>query len=1048
MVSAMAQNNSLAIQLANNNKVSLLPGVTANVVISLINSSTSGEQVSINLEMPKGWKCFSELKNISAPAGQSTLKILSINIPSYTLAAGYVINIEATDGSGKMVNKIVLPLTVEPRYALKIEKIVGPDYVFAGDKIAIQYMIQNQSNTKAEIDALLRGAGFDEKMRFVLNPDSSVFITREIEVEKGILKSDKRNISLTASFADNPEEPTSLNYFYNVIPGSDVKFDPYNRFPVQFSTFFLTDNPSGKREYALMADVFGQGFIDKNNTKLLRFHLVGPDRRGQPLYGIYDEYFLEYISPVSRLLLGDQTYRLSYLTEFARYGRGAQAEHTFNHFTIGSFINYPRFFPKVKREIAAYATYSSSKKLVLNLGYLNKLNSTGEVNNLTTFGGIGIPFKWLKLEWEYAMGSANSQIKQAVKTEVDINISRFRLFYHYTWAEKDYPGYFSDTRNMTASANIRLTKKLNFGANYSRIHQNMALDTIYGSAPFSKNLNFNLNYALMKNASLSVGYYIRERKDRMEPMLFNYIEKSMRVSLSKSISNLRVNLLGGYGKTENLLLPENERLNDMYKGQFSANYQVSKRLGFSGFVDYQASKSYNYDDYKNWTYNVAVNGLVSKTVMVNFNYQSSYRIEDYSYDRNLVAGRVIYAPSKNNRVELSSRYYLYKNEMDVKQLAFEARFVHTFNVPISKKKNIGKLTGRVINKGVNTVEGIVISIGASQAVTDKNGNYSFPMLPAGEYYLMMDYSKAGLLAISEIQGPYRIEIFPQTENHFDIGLTQSGNITGAVSILKEVADEDKNYAAIREQLGKLLVEAKCGDEMRRIFTNPDGTYSFEGLRPGEWEVKVYENGIPKEYELLTGLFKIGLKPGQTEIIEVKVKEIRRVIKFQQSFNTVVPVSAPKNPNPVYQETGKGGSPVTGNNNATGQKSSAKASQATTGKPVVKEVSKQPEIKSTDTKSTTNNLEYRIQIGACAKPLGSVEMLAKKLNINEKIKEDLYNGVYIYTIGSYSTQHEAVLKNKEFRKLSSSANSFIVSFRDGKRTQNLKESATAAVNLSN
>lgn len=49
-------------------------------------------------------------------------------------------------------------------------------------------------------------------------------------------------------------------------------------------------------------------------------------------------------------------------------------------------------------------------------------------------------------------------------------------------------------------------------------------------------------------------------------------------------------------------------------------------------------------------------------------------------------------------------------------------------------------------------------------------------------------------------------------------------------------------------------------------------FSFESLRPGLWTVRVYDTGIPKEYELVTNLFNLSLIPGKSEHLEVKIKE--------------------------------------------------------------------------------------------------------------------------------------------------------------------------------
>ncbi|MDP3441476.1 MAG: hypothetical protein Q8T08_01330, partial [Ignavibacteria bacterium] len=690
-----AQNGPFEIQRINNAKISLTPGLLTNVVIKLANNTGNDQQVYLKIQAPQGFKCFSTLKDIQVPALKTTVKILSFNIPASCRAGDYSIGIEAYDKQEQKIGEISVPVTIEPKYELSVNVIGGSEFVFASDTITVQFSIQNLSNDQAEIEGLLKGNGVDEKMSFSLSPDSSVFITRKIKAEKGILNSIKKNISFSASVVNMPEVHASGSHFYTIIPAGDDKFDPYKRFPVEFSTFFVTDNQRGQRIYALMNDLISQGFLDEKNTKLLNFQFRGPDRRGKPLYGINDEYFIEYSAPDSKMVLGDSNYKLSYLTEYSRYGRGAKAEQSFNHFTVGSFILFPRFYPKLKREVAVYAGYEWSKKFRLNVGYLNKLSNTGDVNHLITLNGTGSPFKWANFDGEYAVGTFGKQYKQAVKTELKINSKSISMLYSYTMAEKSFPGYFTDTRYMLAYVNVRLSGKTDLGVNYNYMHQNTALDTLYASAPFSKNLYLTFNYRFMKDGGLSASYNLREQQDRMQPMKFNYNENSMRLILNKRFSNFGADLLGEYGKTENLLLPAAERLNDMYNGRLTLNYRASNKLNVSGFISYQENNRYIIKDRKNWLYGVFLNVPVKEKLNLFFNYQSSYNMEDYYLDRSLLDGRLSYSPNKNNRIEISSRYNLIKNSLDVKELAFMAKFVHTFHIPVSKKKNIGKLSGRV-----------------------------------------------------------------------------------------------------------------------------------------------------------------------------------------------------------------------------------------------------------------------------------------------------------------------------------------------------------------
>ena len=78
-------------------------------------------------------------------------------------------------------------------------------------------------------------------------------------------------------------------------------------------------------------------------------------------------------------------------------------------------------------------------------------------------------------------------------------------------------------------------------------------------------------------------------------------------------------------------------------------------------------------------------------------------------------------------------------------------------------------------------------------------------------------------------------------------------------------------------------------------------------------------------------------------------------------------------------------------------------------------------------------EYRVQISAkYGKPL-SIELLSREFNIPvDDIREDIYNGYYIYTVGPYKTYEEATQAKLKLRNEHGVDGAFTVGFRNGKR----------------
>ena len=1039
-----AQNSSFEIHQVSIEKIEITPGSTSNIAIKLINKSDKLQEINLQINNPDGWKCFSSVKGIKVLPLKTSLKILSFSIPDSYQSGEYQISIEAIDKQSAKLSELKIPVKIKPKYELSVKFIGGPEYVFSNDTFSVQLLIQNLSNIKTPVTAELKCLGETEKMYFNLKPDSSILINKIITAEKGILKYTRKDVTLIAYLNDRPEVRESIQHYYNILPSGKEKFDPYKRFPINVATFFVTDNPRGERLSAFMVDVSGNGYLDNKNEKALSFRFRGPDRRGKPLYGINDEYYIQYSSKKTRVLVGDNTYQLSYLTEYSRYGRGARIERQFNKFSIGSFVNYPRFYPKIKQEISVYGSYLTNDKVQINAGYMQKLYQAGGSNSLYTLNGWFSPFKWSNLEWEYALGSYNKDLKQALKAELKLTFKPLRILYNYTYTDKNYPGYFSDTQYMLGNGILSLTKKMNIGVNYSYVHQNVALDTMFSNnAPFTENLIFTLNYRLLKNTGMSVSYSNRFREDKMVPKKFYYDEKSMRLILNSRIKRFGFDIMGEYGKTDNLLTESSDDISDLYRGRLMVSYDIPQRMGINLFMSYQESNRYLIGDQKNWFYGGSLNANLGEKLDATINYQNNFNIEEAYLDRSILDLHLNLKLNKNNNIDFSVRHNLVRNTLDVKELAFMVKYVRTLNIPVAKKENIGKLKGKVNNLGVKTVEGIVLSMGADKAVTDAKGNFNFPLLESGSYFLTIDYANAGVGAIPEQPGPYKVEIISGEETKFDITMTLASRITGSLVVEKEVSDDNRSFANIREQLGKLIIEAKNGDEVFRVFSDEEGNFSFESLRPGPWVVKVYNRGLPSEYQLGTDTYTIGLAPGHTGHIDVKVIEKRRRIRFQKTYDNKIDVKQDptlKPPTPIasvvkkqqpkanvtqkpVNENIKDNSQILGDNT----KSNISATNKT-----VQQTNKIENKISEPTNIPAGTIEYRIQIGAQPGKKISLSWLSKTYNISEPIREDLHNNYYIYTIGSFNNINDAQDYKFELRKNKNIKGAFVVTFVNGKR----------------
>lgn len=104
---------------------------------------------------------------------------------------------------------------------------------------------------------------------------------------------------------------------------------------------------------------------------------------------------------------------------------------------------------------------------------------------------------------------------------------------------------------------------------------------------------------------------------------------------------------------------------------------------------------------------------------------------------------------------------------------------------------------------------------------------------------------------------------------------------------------------------------------------------------------------------------------------------------------------------------------------------------------ISEIEEKPKEEEPVPAQTIYGIEYRVQIRARYGSKISIDYLAKTYNLSAyEIKENSFNGYYIYTIGSYTTYDEAANKRNIIRSQNGIYDAFVVAFKDGNRLQKL------------
>lgn len=496
--------------------------------------------------------------------------------------------------------------------------------------------------------------------------------------------------------------------------------------------------------------------------------------------------------------------------------------------------------------------------------------------------GKSKPNKWIDLDLELAGGLKNGQLYKAYKSVIHTKVRSTRAHFTYTQADKDFPGFYNNSRFLSTGISSRIKSKFSMTLNYDLNRSNMVLDTLYANAPFSQNLNLITNYRIIGNNRISIALFRRNREDRKEPQLFNYTEYSGRLSSQNRFEKLRMHGYVEIGKVQNHLPMAEGELTNSFKANLSMSYKIKPQFTIDAFINYQMGEKYKTKDISSFYYGATINAKLNKNLKLLIAYQNNYQVEEYYRDRSLLNVNGYYTINQKHDLGVGINYHLVRNSLNKKEFSAFMRYTYSFRLKTTKVDNIGSLKGKILNHGVERIEGLIINLAGNYTVTDKDGNFEFPTVTKGEYYLILNDANTGLNTILEETGPFKIQILPGQVSEIELAMTMSANISGQIVIEQDSKASDKGYIISDGSIKELLIEAKKGEEILRLFTDKKGQFAFNDLRPGQWSIKIYSVGLPSGYTIKREVYTLDLSPGEKYSLEVPIKRKAYKIKFQKS----------------------------------------------------------------------------------------------------------------------------------------------------------------------
>jgi hypothetical protein len=871
-------------------KDSLLPGTSSSISFILENPTSENKKYTIEVTTsnPNIIPILSK-GEFTISAGENKSYIVPLRIATETPQGKYSIIINGTDqNDGSRFTKKT-DVIVSGSRKLSLTALEAPEFIRAGETIKASFLLKNSGNVVENLILESKNAIVDQDTYLNMQPGEAKVITIHKITSAELGQNEYQNLNLSVYSKENPTENQSAYVSIKIISVKPVEDDIYHRLSVATSLSFIGMQNMGVYQDGFQGEIYGKGSLDKENKNNIEFHAVTENPVEFNSFTQYEEYFINYKRDDFFVHLGDKNYSASYLTEFARYGRGAEVRYDFKKVSLGGFYNHPRFFRDIKDEFNVYSTFKIRKESEITAGYLYKIPRKGEMNfgNIRLDSEAHLPYttakfkisKNITVSGELAYSKTDTMEGSAYMLQTQATFERLNGSVLYMRASPQFAGYFTNTSTFNGNLQYRISNKLNVFANYMRDAKNFQRDTLFLAAPYRNYLQYGLQYKYLSNGFIMLYNGFQKYQDRLEPKQFDYYERFFKVSIDQKIGIFQVNLESQFGKTENYLTG--------FSGNssfYTANLSFERlKTSFNIYASYAITSRYQLQNQKQIYYGARIISRLSDKTNFSLFYQNNYMPEEYFKDRNLFELLFHQQIFPGNELDLSGRYSLQRGELGNKDFIFSVRYTLRLHVPVQKIADYTTLSGNISNLGVRKTEGIKLMLGSYLSVTDKNGNYTFKNIIPGNYYLEIDRSTTDINDISSISLPTSLSL-SNKENIFNLGLMTASGIEGTI----QLTENEGSYSFAKLQLTKdkkkkesIIIEATNGEQTYRKIAFIGDAFDFTYLRPGDWKVKIYRNGLDKRYKISVENFDLTLKPSEKQNITIHITKQQSEIKYQQ-----------------------------------------------------------------------------------------------------------------------------------------------------------------------
>lgn len=863
------ESQGVAIKLSSGQQKTVSPKTFFTSVFTITNTGNKQDAYILEVNAPSGWQVISSLSEVSLSPKEEKTTPITIFVPLTALAAiPYEIKFSAIAASDPSIkSEAAVVVHVLPHARLKLTGPQGPEARLGpGQAMNYNFTIVNLGNGKDSFQITAVSAHGEKvdlsndivELEVGEQRDVQATIHIPLEVSPGT----KHCLTLRASSISLERGVYGEVVVYTQITEKRPRPEgAYKTLSSQITTH-LSGIGSGDKSLGPQIEFNTNGYVTDNYR--MNFDYQGPYYKNRENYRSISQErtTFDFGNKMWDVGLGDIAVNLSELTVSSLYERGQRFHAQKNWLDAMGFSLEKRqtgFTEDIKGGRAA-AKIGPYNEIAVNLYQSDETKTDSsysrspEKKQIASFSGVS-RISDLLIEGEYGKSKFDNDESgykndSAWWIESRMRKDRFYIDGEYLNAGENYPGRRTDTKSHRAYISYRVFKPQWIWVYNHKIIDNPKKDV-------SRNWNDNernevgTSFNIKTLPFFSFSYQVSNTKSEKVTPISDTEEKAFIFRSNKTISHVTASIDAKWSRqTDDVTAADSKGAE--YTARLNGRWQK-----FTPWIGYAYNTEKDIAQGSNTNTTRKEVGLYYKPD-ARFNSSFSFSQEGTGSEkpRDALSFDMTYIPVEDTSFTIEGEMRDNHDELN-REWQVWLTLKRSFDMPVPIKLN-GTIAGVVFidqnnngkfDSGEIAMPKITMLIADDRRDTGKDGRYKFPAVNPGEVFLDIDAASLPVGLAPSITLPYKIDIGIGKTKAINIPLLKTAKVRGVV-----FEDANRNGKRDADEKGLSLVRiiiAGASSKQRDTFSNNNGYYSFTGVIPGKYEVKIETKWLPNRYGLTT-----------------------------------------------------------------------------------------------------------------------------------------------------------------------------------------------------